>query len=210
MRVEAKRLGASGRAWLCAAALSLAALAQGCLQSAPAPSGGGTASRPEALFAQATPTPAQATPAAESPLPPPVGFVNDFAEVIDEQTESQLEARLSRLKERTKIEVGVATVRTTGAQSVYDYSLAVARGWGIGPPAGEEGGGVLLLLASEDRRWRIQVTRSLEADLPDEVVGRIGAGMAPALREGRYGEAVNRCVDDLVKRLAERRGFKEQ
>ncbi|HEX6186154.1 MAG TPA: TPM domain-containing protein [Pyrinomonadaceae bacterium] len=216
MRVEAKRFGASRRAWLCAVALSLAALAQGCLQSAPAPSGGGTAARPEALLAQATPartaqpTPAQATPTAESPLPPPVGFVNDFAEVIDEETESQLEARLSRLKERTKIEIGVATVKTTGAQSVHDYSLAVARGWGIGPPAGEEGGGVLLLLASEDKRWRIQVTRSLEADLPDEVVGRIGAGMMPALREGRYGEAVNRCVDDLVRRLAERRGFSEQ
>jgi uncharacterized membrane protein YgcG len=213
VRVGAKRFGASGRAWLCATVLSLAALAQGCSQFSSAPSGGGAAARPEALLAQATParaaqpTPAQATPAAESPLPPPEGFVNDFAEVIDDATESQLEARLSRLKERTKIEIGVATVKTTGAQSVYDYSLAVARGWGIGPPAGEEGGGVLLLLASEDRRWRIQVTRSLEADLPDEVVGRIGAGMMPALREGRYGEAVNKCVDDLVKRLAERRGF---
>jgi uncharacterized membrane protein YgcG len=216
VRVTAKRLGATRRAWLCTAALLLTALAQGCLQSAPAPSGGGNVSRPEALVAQATPArtaqpaPAQATPPTQSPLPPPEGFVNDFAEVIDEQTESQLEARLSRLKERTKIEIGVATVKTTGAQSVHDYSLAVARGWGIGPPAGEEGGGVLLLLASEDRRWRIQVTRSLEADLPDELVGRIGAGMAPDLRVGRYGEAVNKCVDDLVRRLAERRGFSEQ
>jgi uncharacterized membrane protein YgcG len=212
VRVEAKRFGASSRAWLCAALLSLASLAQGCLQSSSAPAGGGNASRPVALVAQATPAapaaPATpASPSAESPLPPPEGFVNDFAGVIDDPTESQLEARLGRLKERAKIEIAVATVKTTGGQTVYDYSLAVARGWGIGPPAGEEGGGVLLLLASEDRKWRIQVTRSLEADLPDEVVGRIGAAMNPALREGRYGEAVNRCVDDLVKRLAERRGF---
>jgi uncharacterized protein len=113
------------------------------------------------------------------------------------------------LKARAKIELAVATVKTTGGQSIYDYSLAVARGWGVGPPAGEEGGGVLLLLASEDRKWRIQVSRSLEADLPDDVTGKIGAAMAPALREGRYGDAVNACADGLIKRLAERRGFKE-
>ncbi|HYE66619.1 MAG TPA: TPM domain-containing protein [Pyrinomonadaceae bacterium] len=142
-----------------------------------------------------------------SPLPPPTGFVNDYAGVIDPATKQRLETILTNLRERTRIEMALVTVKTTGDQDIFDYSLAVARGWGIGPPAGEEGGGVLLLLASDDRRWRIQVSRSLEADLPDEVVGRIGAGMAPALREGRYGEAVNRCVDDLVRRLAERRGF---
>lgn len=195
------------RAALCVAALTLAAFALGCSRFASAPAGGGNVSRPEALLAQVTPTPARVLPSAESPLPPPVGFVNDFAEVIDDTAEAQLEARLKRLQERAKIEVAVATVKTTGGQTIYDYSLAVARGWGIGPPAGEEGGGVLLLLASEDSKWRIQVSRSLEADLPDEVVGQIGAGMVPALREGRYGDAVNRCVDDLVRRLAARRGF---
>jgi uncharacterized membrane protein YgcG len=202
------------------AALALAVLAQGCLsQSAPAPPGdadakhGAPAASPSPVQAAQSVPAAPAAPAApataagESPLPPPVGFVNDFANVIDAATRERLEAWLGRLKARTKIEVAVATVETTGERSVYDYSLAVARGWGIGPPAGEEGGGVLLLLAVKDRKWRVQVTRSLEPELPDEVVGEIGGRMTPALREGRYGEAVLSCVDGLVKRLAERRGF---
>ena len=205
MRVDSKRFGAAARAALCAGALALAALAQGCAQKSPAPT-----TRQEALLAQPTPArSAQATPStesqtAESPLPLPKGHVNDFAEVMDAETESRLEGRLRRLRERAKIEVAVAAVKTTGGRSVYDYSLALARAWKVGPTAGEGGGGILLLLASEDRKWRIQVTRSLEADLPDEVVGQIGNRMAPALRDGRYGEAVEGCVEDLVKRLVER------
>jgi uncharacterized membrane protein YgcG len=214
LKTHTERFETAARAAARVGALALAVLTQGCLwQGASAPPGGADAKHETPA---ASPSPAQsaqpapaatATAAGESPLPPPVGFVNDFANVIDAATRERLEAWLGRLKARTKIEVAVATVETTGGRSVYDYSLAVARGWGIGPPAGEEGGGVLLLLAVKDRKWRIQVTRSLESELPDEVVGEIGSRMAPALREGRYGEAVLSCVDGLVKRLAERRGF---
>ena len=217
MRIDPKRFDAAARALLCAAAVSLALLAQGCLSGAPA-GGNSSAPPPQSQATPAQPPPAeaarpanaQATPAGESPLPPPRGFVNDFAEVLDAEAEGRLEERLGRLKERAKIELAVVTVETTGGQSIDDYSLALARGWGLGPPAGEEGGGVLLLLASVDRKWRIQVSRSLEADLPDEVVGEMGAGMVPSLRAGRHGEAINTCVDALVKRLAERRGFSEK
>lgn len=195
-----------------AAAFALAALATGCVQTS-TNSGGEPGARPSPQSALAQPSPAQTGqpaeggPAGESPLPAPKGFVNDFADVLDEAAEGQLEARLKRLKDGAKIELAVATVKTTGGRGVHDYSLAVARAWGVGPPAGQEGGGVLLLLATEDQKWRIQVSRGLEGDLPDEVVGGIGSRMAPALREGRYAEALNGCVDGLVKRLAERRGF---
>ena len=214
MRIEAKRFGASSHAWLCAAALSLAALVQGCSQLSSAPGGNGAAGRPEALLAQATPaqtpqpTPAQAaTPAVESPLPPPKGFVNDFANVIDARTEELLEAKFTRLKASARIEFAVVTVETTGGQDIFDYSLAVARGWGIGPRADEGGGGLLLLFAVKDRKWRLQVSRSLEADLPSDVAAEIGNMMPPLLRTERYGEAATKYADGLIKRLAERRGF---
>lgn len=193
------------KALFCAAALSLAVCVQGCVRSAPAP-GGGTGRQPEPLLAQNA-RPAQASPAAESPLPPPKGHVSDIAEVIDARTEEVLEAKLRQLKERVNVEVAVATVETTGGRDIFEYSLAVARGWGLGPAEGEEGGGVLLLLATKDRRWRIQVSRSLSADIPDDVTARIGSRMTDDLRAERYGEAVAKCVDDLIERLAERRGF---
>ncbi len=209
LRVDASGFKAVAKAALCAAALALAAPGGGCARGPAAPEGGGPARPAEALVGQnAQPTPAPNINGVESPLPPPPeGFVGDFAEVIDAQTEEALEAKLKQLKERAKIELGVATVETTGGRDILDYSLAVARGWGIGPPAGEEGGGLLLLLAVKDRTWRIQVSRSLEADIPNEEAARIGGGMIDSLRKGQHGEAITKCVDGLIERLAERRGF---
>jgi len=209
VRSDAKKFGAVRRAALCAAALWLAALAQGCVQRS-APSGGETAARSQALLVQPTPAqPAHATPtpAVESPLPPPKGFVNDFANVIDDSTESLLEARLGHLKARANIEIGVVTVETTGGQNIDDFSLAVARGWGVGPPTSEEGGGLLLLFAVKDRKWRLQVSERLRADLPDDAANELAAVMMPSLRAGRYGEAAISYTDGLIKRFAERRGF---
>jgi uncharacterized membrane protein YgcG len=69
-----------------------------------------------------------------SPLPAPTGFVNDYAGVIDEATKQALEQKITAFKQKTDppVELAVAVVRTTGDRPIFDYSLAVARGWGIG------------------------------------------------------------------------------
>jgi uncharacterized membrane protein YgcG len=209
------RLVPKTRAALCAAALLAAAPAQGCLRGSTPAGGGGAATPPPAQNTSAQPSPAQAappapaaSPTAESPpLPAPQGFVNDFAKVIGDEREAPLEARLRLLQERARVEFAVVTIETTGGRDIKDYSLAVARGWGVGPPAGGEGGGLLLLVAVKDRRWWMQVGRALEADLPDDVAQRLGDRMVPLMREGRYGDAVSRFAEDVIERLAERRGF---
>jgi uncharacterized protein len=204
------RFKAATNAALCAVALSLAGLSQGCVWGTSAPADGEASASSQALVAISTPAQtAQPTPspAVKSPLPPPQGLVNDFANVLDAPTKKLLEGKLRQLKQNARIEFAVVTVETTGEQDIFDYSLAVARGWGIGPPAGEEGGGLLLLLAIKDHKWRIHVSRSLEADLPNDVAGEVGRGMTPSLRVGHYGEAINKCVDGLIERLAARRGF---
>src|SRR2546423_13994563 len=69
---------------------------------------------------------------AQSPLPPPTGYVNDYAKVIDKSTKQQLEATLTNLDQQQKIQFSVVIVDTTGGRDIFDYSLAVARGLGIG------------------------------------------------------------------------------
>ena len=101
----------------------------------------------------------------------------------------------------------MAIIETTGGADINDYSMSVARGWGVGPPKGQEGGGLLLLIAVKDRKWRIQVSRALEADLPNEATAEIGDRMRPHFSRGDYGAAVNECVEGVVRRLAARRGF---
>lgn len=208
---EARRFDALSNAAVRVAMLALCALASGCLSQS-----GASNAKPEALAAFASPTqtapPAQAanaapSPAVESPLPRPKGFVNDFAEVIDDITQASLESKFRVLRANSKIDFVVVTIETTGDRDIFDYSLAVARGWGVGPPASEGGGGLLLMFAVKDRKWRLQVSRDLEADLPDDAAGELAAVMKPLLREGRFGEAATEYADAIIGRLAARRGF---
>lgn len=138
----------------------------------------------------------------QSPLPAPDGFVSDSAKVIDAATKRRLEARLGELKKSTGVEFAVVTVETTGGRDIFDYSIDVACGWGIGPAEGQPGGGVLLLVAVKDHRWRIQVSRSLEATLPDDAVKEIGERMAAHFRQGDFGKGISVAAEEHVARLS--------
>jgi uncharacterized protein len=142
-----------------------------------------------------------------SPLPAPDGYVNDYAGVIDPTTKGRLETILTNLKSVADIEIAVVTVRTTGGQDIFDYSLAVARGWGVGSKEGEQNG-LLLLVAINDRKYFTQVSTRLEGDLPDGLVGQIQrARLVPQFRQGNYSQGIADTVETYVATLAEKRGF---
>ena len=143
----------------------------------------------------------------KSPLPPPTGFVADYADVIDSASTQRLESLLTELKNKSAIEFAVVTVDSTGGQPIFDYSLAVARGWGIGPKDSTHGGGLLFMLAVKDRQWRIQVSRGLEKDLPDEFCKALGQQLEDLCRQGKYAEGITKYVEGIIKRLQETRGF---
>ena len=146
-------------------------------------------------------------PQLKSPLPPPTGFVNDYAKVFDAPARDKLEARLAALKEVSAIEFAVVTVETTGGQPIFDYSLAVAKGWGIGPKDKSKGGGLLLLLAVKDRQWRLQVGRALEKDLPDDLCNELGERSTTLYKRGLYAQGLQKYVDAIIERLQTVRGF---
>jgi uncharacterized protein len=144
----------------------------------------------------------------ESPLPSPEGYVNDYANVIEEATEGQLEATLGALAQQAdSIEFAVVTVPTTGDEPIFDYSLSVARGWGIGSNEGEKNG-LLLLVAVNDRKYQVQVSRHLEGDLPDGLAGEIARNtLRDPFRMGDYAGGIQRFVNTTIATLAEKRNF---
>ena len=144
---------------------------------------------------------------AQSPLPPPRGYVNDYAGVIDQATKDRLETTLGNLDRQHQIQCVVVTVDTTGGQDIFDYSLAVARGWGIGARDTQKPS-LLLLVAIKDRKYFTQVSRHLEGDLPDGLVGQIQREhLVPAFRAGRYGEGLANTINQYIATLAEKQGF---
>ena len=132
--------------------------------------------------------------------------VNDFAGVIDSATRNRLETILINLKSRADIEFAVITVPTTGELPAFDYTLKLAREWGIGPAGGEQKG-LILLVAVNDRKYQIQASRHLQGDLPDGLVGEIGRRMRDPFRAGDYSGGIATAVESIVATLAEKRGF---
>jgi len=144
---------------------------------------------------------------AQSPLPAPTGYVNDFAGVIDQQTKDRLETTLANLDREQQIQFAVVTVDSTNGQEIFDYSLAVARGWGIGSKDTSKPS-LLLLVAIKDRKYFTQVSRHLEGDLPDGLVGQIQREqLVPAFRAGEYGRGLSDTINTYITELAAKRGF---
>ncbi|MFN2499479.1 MAG: YgcG family protein [Pyrinomonadaceae bacterium] len=141
------------------------------------------------------------------PLPAPFTPIVDYANVIDADTRQKLEAIYVNLKQRADIEFAVVTVDTTGDQDIFEYSLAVARGWGIGSKEGEKNG-FLLLVAIKDRKYFTQVSDHLEGDLNDGLVGEIQrARLVPEFKKGDYSQGIYDTIQTYVATLAEKRGF---
>ena len=141
------------------------------------------------------------------PLPTPFTPIVDYANVIDADTRQKLESIFINLKQRADIEFAVVTVDTSGDQDIFDYSLAVARGWGIGSKGGEKNG-FLLLVAIKDRKYFTQVSDHLEGDLNDGLVGEIQrTRLVPQFKKGNYSQGIYDTVQTYVATLAENRGF---
>lgn len=150
----------------------------------------------------------EATPWSQdvSPLPAPTGMVNDYAGVIDGATKQQLETRLREFKEKTNppVELAVAVVRTTGERPIFDYSLAVARGWGIGAKQ-DDNPSALLFVAIDDRKYFTQVSKDLEDELPDGLVGNLQRQyLVPEFRRGNYAKGIADTLDAYIKTIESR------
>ena len=150
---------------------------------------------------------AQATPPSPVPLPVPFNPIVDNAHVIDAETRARLEQIYRDLKERGNIEYSVLTVDTTGDLDIFDFSLAVARGWGIGSKEGEKAG-LLLVVAIQDRKYFTQVSRHIEGDLPDGLVGQIQRErLVPQFRQQNYSKGILDTIEAYVATLGAKRGF---
>ena len=146
----------------------------------------------------------EATSSNVSPLPAPTGPVGDFAGVIDDGVEAALNKRLIEYQRSTGVELAVATVRTTGERDIFDYSLAVYRGWGIGAKTGDNPG-ALLLLAVDDRKYFTQVSADLEDELPDALAGSLQRQyLVPELKNGNYGKGISDTIEAYIAKIDER------
>ncbi len=155
-----------------------------------------------ALFAQTKPFSIN-----ESPLPAPTGMVNDYANIIEDGTQAQIEQKLRDFKAKTNpsVEISVVTVKTTGDRPIFDYSLAVARGWKIGSKD-DDNPSALLIVAVDDRKYFTQISKDLEDELTDGISGQLQRQyLVPAFKQANYTKGINDTVDAYIKTIEERK-----
>lgn len=139
-----------------------------------------------------------------SPLGAPTGPVNDFAGVMDKATVDRLNKRLIDYQRSTGVELAVAVVNTTGEREIFEYSLAVARGWGIGSK-GDDNPSALLFVAIQDRKYFTHVSRDLEDELPDGLVGTLQRqNLVPQFRQGNYAKGIEDTIEAYINAIDQR------
>ncbi len=105
-------------------------------------------------------------------LKPTQGFyVNDYADVLTDESENDILSMAVELKSQTTAQVVVLTVESLGGEDIASYATEIGREWGIGDK--EKNNGVLLLFSEGDREIFIAVGYGLEGALPDSKTGRI-------------------------------------
>ncbi len=151
---------------------------------------------------------AVAAASARQDIPALTKPVNDFANVIDAASEQELARRILALKNASGDVVIVATVPTFRPYaSIDEYAVKMFENGGRG--IGEKGkdNGLLLVVAVEDRKVRIETGYDIEGLITDGFAGQtIREAILPAFRAGQYGPGLVAGVTRVMSRIAEQRG----
>jgi uncharacterized protein len=124
------------------------------------------------------------------------GRVNDQAGMLGENYVTTLEQQLKELEEETGAQVAVLTVPSLEGDPIEDFSIRVVETWKLGRAEADDG--VLILIARDDRRMRIEVGYGLEGVLTDAQSGRIiDRLMKPRFRAGDFEGGVGAAVDAI-------------
>ena len=135
------------------------------------------------------------------PRPNPPRLVNDLAGVLLRDEADMLENKLIAYNDSTSTQIAVVTVKTTGNYDVSEVALKILRDWGVGTK--DKNNGIVLLVAVEDRKIRIEVGTGMEGAVPDAIANRIiDQIIAPNFKEGHYYQGIDEGVDKLIQAAA--------
>jgi len=134
---------------------------------------------------------------AEPNFPSLTGRVVDSANILDAATHAQLSSELEAHEATSSNQIVVATVGSLEGYDIADYGVQLARHWGIGTH--EKSNGVLVLVAPNERKVRIEVGYGLEGALPDGLAGDIiRKRILPSFRENDYPAGIKAGVSSVI------------
>jgi len=134
---------------------------------------------------------------AQLAVPALSGHVVDTTASLSAADRQALDARLAAFEQQRGTQIVVLLVPTTQPEDIASYANRVANTWKIGRR--EIGDGLLLIVALNDRKVRIEVAKTLEGAIPDLAAKRIiDSAITPAFKQGDYLGGLNAGVAQLM------------
>jgi uncharacterized protein len=138
--------------------------------------------------------------AVASNVPYLTGRVTDNAEILSEAGRRSLTERLKAHEDRTTNQIAVLTIPSLEGESIEDFADAVFKAWKLGQKGKDNG--ILVIVAPNDRRMRIEVGYGLEGILPDSAAGSIIRNvMTPRFKAGDYSGGIEAGVNAVISVL---------
>ena len=132
-------------------------------------------------------------------IPEPL-VVQDLAEVLNEARKNGIRKAIEFHESKTGNEIAILTVESLEGEILENYSLRVARTWGVGKK--DQDNGVLILVAMQERKIRIEVGYGLERILTDDLAGSIiHYHIAYWFKHGEYGRGIMEGANTVIKVL---------
>ncbi len=137
----------------------------------------------------------------EVAVPQLTARVTDLTGTLSQQEQAALETKLAQFEQEKGSQIAILLVPTTAPEAIEQYSLRVVEAWKLG--RGKVDDGVLVLIAKDDRKMRIEVGYGLEGAIPDVIAKRIVSDvMAPAFRQGNFYGGIDAAVGYLARLIA--------
>ncbi len=147
--------------------------------------------------------------AEDSALPELSGRVVDQADILSAATEQRLTAQLQAHEKAGGNQVVVATIESLGGETIETYGVRLGRSWGIGQAEGDNG--IVLIIAPNERKVRIEVGYGLEGDIPDAIASNIiQAKILPRFWENDFDGGVTAGVTAIIAALGGEYVFEQQ
>ena len=138
--------------------------------------------------------------AQEFKVPALTGPVVDEAGLLTGRETQALSSILESINRRGNVQIQVATLETLANESIEQASIKITDAWKIGDA--QKDNGVLILIAPNDKKFRIEVGQGLEGVLPDVVAKRISSDvMKPFFKKGNFAEGIQAGISVVVEKV---------